>query len=97
MTFSERMVEAMAQSLWAEFHRQKPERFPFSCPNPQRWRDLARAAIRAVTASGGLVVGKMPFDVVFPDDASEDTGPYARGHNGALAAVRANAVTGEEV
>lgn len=56
-----------------------------------------RAAIRAVTERGGLVVGEMPGDVVFPDDASEDTGPYARGHNGALAAVRANAVKVEGV
>lgn len=55
-------------------------------------RDITRDMIRAVTERGGLVAGKMPGDVVFPDDASEDTGPYARGHNAALAAVRANAV-----
>ena len=86
------VVEAMAQSMWAEFRGLKPERFETSEPNPQRWRNLARAAIHAVTERGGLVVGKMPGDIEFSPFVSDFTGPYERGHNNALAAVRAAAV-----
>lgn len=79
------VVEVIAQGMWAEFHKTKPERFAVACPNPQRWRDLARAAIRAVHDAGGLVVGKMPDE--YPAGSN-----YADGHRAALAAVRAAAV-----
>ena len=82
------VVEAIAQSLWAEFHRQKPERFPSSCPNPQRWRDLARAAIRAVTERGGLVVGKMPEEWSDTGNGSQHMQAFYDGHNHALATIR---------
>ena len=83
------VMEAIAQSLWAEFHRKKPERFPDSCPNPQRWRDLARAAIRAVTERGGLVVGKMPEEWSDGGNGSQHMQAFYDGHNHALAAIRA--------
>ena len=90
------VMDAIAQSLWAEFHRKKPERFP-SCPNPQRWRDLARAAIRAVTERGGLVVGKMPEEWSDTGNGSQHMQAFYDDRNHALAAVRANAAKVEEV
>jgi len=53
----------------------------------------ARAAILAVEASGGLVVGKMPGEAV--DWRFHNM--WLSGHNAALAAVRANAVEVEGV
>jgi hypothetical protein len=56
-----------------------------------------RAAIRAVTERGGLMVGKMPGDRVVATANSERWQAYYEGHNEALAAVRANAVKVEGV
>ena len=61
-----------------------------------------RAAIRAVTASGGLVVGKMPGDITKAQAANRKIhasvrNTYVESHNAALAAVRANAVKVEGV
>jgi len=50
-----------------------------------------RAAIRAITASGGLVVGKMPDEMKALAVTQWSKG-WLEGHKEALAAVRANAV-----
>lgn len=54
----------------------------------QWYRLLARAALRAAEASGGLVVGKMPEKAA----SNHSMGLWGDGYNAALAAVRANAV-----
>lgn len=63
---------------------------PAMCPRA-RLTDAARAALRAVTARGGLVVGRMPGDSL--EDAVTLAGQaYEIGYKDALAAVRAAAV-----
>lgn len=53
-------------------------------------RAEARAAIRAVTEAGGLVVGKMPERMPWPN--YEEWKQRTAGWDAALAAVRASAV-----
>ncbi len=89
---SDVVVEAMARGMWAEFHKTKPERFAVACPNPQRWRDLALAAIRACRDAGGLVVGEMPRDAPQPASATGYAAGVLGGYNTALREVRAAAV-----
>ena len=65
-----------------------------------RYTRLARAAIRACHAAGGLVVGKMPGAISIPNTvdvpknltAGQIAHIGAVGHNAALAAVRSAAV-----
>lgn len=56
------------------------------------WFIYARAAIRAVTERGGLVVAKVPEDAVCTEGASEIEWAWVSGANHAYAAVRASAV-----
>lgn len=74
------IVEAMARGMIAA-----------GCPVGIA-HDLARAAIRAVTERGGLVVGKMPGKISKVKLISAWVHAHADGHNAALAAVRASAV-----
>lgn len=102
------VVEAMARAMWEAFCA--AQTCPKNCPS---WGELqaqghqgrhrineflgyAAAAIRACRDAGGLVVGKMPEPLDYIDPDEEDAA-YADGHNAALAAVRAAAVSGEEV
>lgn len=90
------VVEAMARGMWEATEAETPW-----CQVQDFTRgvmlDAARAAIRAVEASGGVVVGKMPGDRVVATANSERWQAYYEGHNEALAAVRANAVKVEGV
>lgn len=91
------VVEAMARGMWEAYARQHlhPADWPSwgelvaqghqGIHRTNEFRGYARAAIRAVTARGGLVVGKMPDE--YPAGSN-----YADGHRAALAAVRAAAV-----
>ena len=58
----------------------------------EQLRTEARAAIRAVTERGGLVVGKMPEEWSDGGKLTEHLQAFYDGRNHALAAVRANAV-----
>ena len=97
------VVEAMARAYhdtqrgeqsasWDELvsaHADSPETLGYRYL--QMTRDKTRAAIRTVEASGGLVVGKMPGDVIhlFGPPGEKQR---AEGWTLALGAVRANAV-----
>tara|TARA_R110002126_G_scaffold2345_9_gene13514 strand:- start:1000 stop:1335 length:336 start_codon:yes stop_codon:yes gene_type:complete len=63
----------------------------FECANEYPG-DMARAAILAVHAHGGLVVGKMPEEWGDTGNCSQHLQAFYDGHNHALAAVRANTV-----
>jgi hypothetical protein len=76
--------------------RGRPRLVPWEEATPsvqETWRDCARAAIRAVTEHGGLVVGKMPQEAA----SNHSMGLWGDGYNTAIAEVRANAVKVEGV
>lgn len=85
------VVEAMARAIYCDsgWRRDGWENLTDEAKN--NWRNHARAAIRACHDAGGLVVGKMPKEKAEPGHSAYAVG-YARGHNAALAAVRAAAV-----
>ena len=58
-------------------------------PMREQLRTEARAAIRAVTERGGLVVGKMPEEWSDTGNGSQHMQAFYDGHNHALAAIRA--------
>lgn len=93
------VVEAMARGMWeaSDAPAHVPDHWAgLAEVTRERMRQHVRAAIRACHAAGGLVVGKMPGEKAEPGHSAYAFG-YARGHNAALAAVRAAAVSGEEV
>jgi hypothetical protein len=101
------VVEAMARGIheanpgvygpWSQIIRAAAEGNKLAERTATLRRNEARAAIRAVTERGGLMVGKMPGGRVVATANSERWQAYYEGHNEALAAVRANAVKVEGV
>lgn len=89
------VVEAMARAAYEHGHKTLPWA-ELSQMQRDWWMEEQRAAILAVEASGGLVVGKMPDNE--PEGARTDAlARWRDGHNHALSAVRANAVKVEGV
>lgn len=100
------IVEAMARDAYAQWVADETRRggtLPtWEALNDPNWRlgneragqfrGMIRAAIRACHDAGGLVLREVPGEISFPHDAVGRTDTYARGHNAALAAVRAAAV-----
>lgn len=87
------VVEAMARAAYKSRNfKTKWEALPEWVR--EGWRTEQRAAIRAVTEAGGLVVGKMPVEIDPRHGQSLQKIWWCHGNNHALAAVRAEAVEG---
>lgn len=88
---ADEVLEAMARGIAHSSDCDGDDGFRACVPEHCVCRSLARAAIRAVTERGGLVVAKVPGNVkiLFGPERAEG---YAEGWNAALAAVRASAV-----
>lgn len=96
------VVEAMARAMWEAYAGQQlhPADWPSwgelaaqghqGMHRTNEFRGYARAAIRAVTARGGLMVGKMP-------ELVDSMSNHGDGWNAAIRKVRANAVKVEGV
>lgn len=97
---TDEVIEAMARGLWEASGA--PAHVPYGWhglaeTTRERWRDHIRAAIRAVTERGGLVVAKVPEDAPYIHTGRDErTTEYANGHSdgwdACIAAVRASAV-----
>lgn len=86
------VVEAMARGMWEAADTTTLAWDKLSEATRDRMRNHARAAIRAVTEAGGLVVGKMPEDAPHPASVTGYAAGVLGGYNTALRQVRAAAV-----
>ena len=93
------VVEAMARGMWCAVGTRKPCEWATQFATTKKhWRNVARAAIRAVHERGGLVVARMPENATHGPALNQlmgDASAWVGGYNAALAAVRANAVEAE--